>query len=284
MKPLKELLNFGIILIDKPAGPTSFSVSDFVRKKLSKYGIKKTSHFGTLDPQVTGMLPIAVGRACKLTGFFLGEDKEYIGILHTHKQQDIKKLQQLIDKNFVGKIKQMPPHKSAVKRQERIREVKKWKLLEESEDKKEFLFIAEVEGGTYIRKLCSDLGDLIDGAHMAELRRIRAGIFSETEFGKENFVNLYGFEKSLEIEDELRKIIIPAEEAIKKIMPCIELKNKSTLKSLLNGKPLFKQDIDEKELRKITDVFAVFDNQTFIGIYKKTKEKDIIGRAEFVFN
>ena len=71
-KTVSELLEFGIINIDKPSNPTSFDVSDFVRKKL---GIRKTSHFGTLDPKVTGVLPIALNRACKLTGFFLGEDK-----------------------------------------------------------------------------------------------------------------------------------------------------------------------------------------------------------------
>lgn len=76
-KSVKELLNFSILNIDKPSGPTSFQVSDFVRKEL---GLKKTSHFGTLDPKVTGVLPIALGRACKLTGFFIGHNKEYTGI------------------------------------------------------------------------------------------------------------------------------------------------------------------------------------------------------------
>ena len=82
-KTISELLEFGIINIDKSSGPTSFDVSDFVRKKL---GIRKTSHFGTLDPKVTGVLPIALNRACKLTGFFLGEDKEYVGIIKIHGQ------------------------------------------------------------------------------------------------------------------------------------------------------------------------------------------------------
>lgn len=66
-KTIKELLEFGIINIDKSSGPTSFDVSEFVKKKL---GLRKTSHFGTLDPKVTGVLPVALNRACKLTGFF----------------------------------------------------------------------------------------------------------------------------------------------------------------------------------------------------------------------
>ena len=80
-KSTEELLEFGIINIDKCSGPTSFNVSEFVKKKL---GIRKTSHFGTLDPKVTGVLPVALNRACKLTGFFLGEDKEYVGVMRIH--------------------------------------------------------------------------------------------------------------------------------------------------------------------------------------------------------
>ena len=61
-KTIQELLEFGIINIDKPSGPTSFDVSDFVREKL---GLRKTSHFGTLDPKVTGVLPIAPNTVAK---------------------------------------------------------------------------------------------------------------------------------------------------------------------------------------------------------------------------
>ena len=74
-KSIKELLEFGILNIDKPSGPTSFSVSDFVREKLKGLGVRKTSHFGTLDPKVTGVLPIALNRACKLTGYFMKKKK-----------------------------------------------------------------------------------------------------------------------------------------------------------------------------------------------------------------
>ena len=95
-KTLKELLEFGIINIDKPSGPTSFDISDFVRKTLKQLGVRKTSHFGTLDPKVTGVLPVALNRACKLTGFFLGEDKEYIGIMRIHEDRDLKEIEKVI--------------------------------------------------------------------------------------------------------------------------------------------------------------------------------------------
>src|SRR5271157_854693 len=145
----QELLNFGIINIDKPSGPTSFDVSDFVRKELNEIGVKKTSHFGTLDPQVSGVLPIALNRGCKLTGFFLGEDKEYVGIMRIHEDVPLEKIKKAIKEKFLGKINQLPPLRSRVKRVERQREIKKFEILEE--DGQDILFKAEVQGGTYIR-------------------------------------------------------------------------------------------------------------------------------------
>lgn len=279
-KSITELLNFGIIVINKPTGPTSFSISDYVRKKLK---LNKTSHFGTLDPLVTGVLPIALGRACRLTGTFLGHDKTYIGIMHTHKEQNMQELQEIINKNFTGTIVQLPPKKSRVKRQERERDVMQFKLLEQSEDKKDFLFIAEVQGGTYIRKLCSDLGETIGGAHMAELRRTQAGVFIEKQA-----IKLYDFDKAVdEYETKknpelLSRMIIPAEDAIKQILPTFEIKE-SALFALRSGKPLFKRDIVQ-EKTPTDEHFALFLKEKFIGLYKRVKEDDIIARPEFVFN
>lgn len=274
MKEINDLLNFGIIVIDKPAGPTSFSISDYVRMKLK---LKKTSHFGTLDPMVTGVLPIALGRACKLTGVFLGHDKTYIGIMHTHKEQDIKNLQQIINKNFLGIIKQTPPKKSRVKRVEREREIKKFELIEESDDKKYFLFLAEVQGGTYIRKLCSDLGEIIEGAHMAELRRIKAGIFDESQA-----IKLYEFDKLVD-ENRLQEKIIPAQDAIKMVIPSYEVKDTCVFQ-LKTGKPLFEEDLVEEKIIE-AEQFSVFNNGKFIGIYSKVpRQNNIIAKPSFVFN
>ena len=275
MKKIEDLLNFGVIVIDKPAGPTSFSVSDFVRKSL---GINKTSHFGTLDPQVTGVLPIATGRACRLTGFFLGHNKTYVGIIRAHKDISLEKLQELINKNFLGKIMQLPPKKSRVKRAIREREIISFELLEKQRN--DFLFIAEVQGGTYIRKLCSDLGELIEGAHMLELRRIKAGIFSE-----DKIVNLYDFEKAIQEHKNgnsklLEKMIIPAEIAIKEIMEFVQAKPKS-LKKILTGKPLEKIDLEKTPNQNI---FAVFDKEKFLEIAEKTPNDSFFARPKFVLN
>jgi len=275
-KNIKELLEFEIINIDKPSGPTSFDISDFVRKKLE---LRKTSHFGTLDPKVTGVLPIALNRACKLTGYFLGEDKEYVGIMRIHKDIDLEKIKKAIKEKFLGKITQLPPVKSRVKRQHRQREIKKFELLEK--DDKNILFEVECEGGTYIRKLIHDLGEELEiGAHMLELRRVRAGIFTE-----ENIVNLYDFEKAVEEYQKgndglLRAIIIPAE-IVSEVYLVVEIKN-GNLKSILTGKPIYRRDLKKPTpVKKDTDI-SVFCEGRFIGMYKVIRGKEIFAKARFV--
>ena len=283
-KPISELLEFGIINIDKPSGPTSFNVSDFVRKTL---GIRKTSHFGTLDPKVTGVLPIALNRACKLTGYFIGHNKEYVGIMRMHEEIEMKKIQEIINKKFLGKIKQTPPVKSRVARREREREIKSFGLLEQ--DNKDILFKTEVQGGTYIRKLIDDLGkELGIGAHMLELRRTRAGIFSE-----ETSINLYDFEKAVK-NKELDKIITPAEEAIKKVYPVMEIK-KDNLNYILTGKSIAKKDLVTRHRRtpkdfqrksllgaKVEEIVCCFCGKRFIGMYKIVDEEYAYAKPKFV--
>ncbi|MBI2042917.1 RNA-guided pseudouridylation complex pseudouridine synthase subunit Cbf5 [Candidatus Pacearchaeota archaeon] len=275
-KTISELLEFGIVNIDKPTNPTSFDVSDFVRKRL---GLRKTSHFGTLDPKVTGVLPIALNRACKLTGFFLGEDKEYVGIMRIHEEISLEKIRKAINEKFLGKIKQTPPKKSRVKRQEREREIKNFEILEQ--DGKNFIFLAEVQGGTYIRKLIDDLGKYLNvGAHMLELRRIRAGIFKE-----ENSVNLYDFEKAVEEykkgnEKLLREIIIPGE-IIGEIYPVVHV-NEKTIGNLLTGKPIYKKDLKDIVKMEIDKIISVFCGERFIGMYKVVNDGEIFAKAEFV--
>jgi len=278
-KDIKELLEFGIINIDKPSNPTSFDISDYVRKTLKPLGVRKTSHFGTLDPKVTGVLPIALNRACKLTGYFLGEDKEYVGIMRIHEYVSLDKLNKIIKEKFLGKIIQLPPKKSRIKRQEREREIKKFELIEKNG--KDILFVAEVQGGTYIRKLISDLGDYMKiGAHMLELRRVRAGIFEEIES-----VNLYDFEKAVENykkgdEESLRKILIPAE-IVSEVYPAIKIK-KDNLKQIFTGKPIYKKDLDKKVKSKEGEIISVFSGDKFIGMYEVIDDEETFAKPKFV--
>ncbi len=277
-KTTKELLEFGMINIDKSSGPTSFDISDFVRKRL---GLRKTSHFGTLDPKVTGVLPIALNRACKLTGYFLGEDKEYVGIMRVHDEISLEEIKKMIKNKFLGKITQMPPVKSRVKRQYRQREIKNFELLEK--DDKNILFRVECEGGTYIRKLLHDLGEELEvGAHMLELRRVRAGIFKE-----ETIVNLYDFEKAVEEYSEgkgndklLRAMIIPAE-IVGDVYPVVEINN-GNLKQIYTGKPIHKKDLKGSTKVKKDEDVVVFCEGKFIGMYNIIRGKDIFAKAKFV--
>ncbi|MBU4069516.1 MAG: RNA-guided pseudouridylation complex pseudouridine synthase subunit Cbf5 [Nanoarchaeota archaeon] len=275
-KTIKELLEFGIINIDKSSGPTSFSVSEFVQKEL---GLRKTSHFGTLDPKVTGVLPVALNRACKLTGYFLGEDKEYIGIMRIHENIALNELKKAIKEKFTGKIMQMPPVRSNVKRQNRQREIKKFKILEK--DEQNILFQVECEGGTYIRKLISDLGDYLKiGAHMLELRRIRAGIFEEEEI-----VNLYDFKKAVEEykkgnEILLKKIIIPGDIIFELHSP-VEIQ-KHNLRQIFTGKPIHQDDLKSKSSKKQGEIISVFCENKFIGMYKVINKGDLFAQPEFV--
>lgn len=147
-RSVEDLINYGIVNIDKPKGPTSHQVSDFVQKILK---INKAGHSGTLDPAVTGVLPIALARATRIVQTLLKAGKEYIAIMHLHKKIKEKKLKKIC-KKFVGKIKQKPPLKSAVKRQLRAREVYYLDLLEI--DGQDVLIRVGCEAGTYIRKLC----------------------------------------------------------------------------------------------------------------------------------
>ncbi|MDO8459492.1 MAG: RNA-guided pseudouridylation complex pseudouridine synthase subunit Cbf5 [Nanoarchaeota archaeon] len=274
-KSTKELLNFSIINLDKPSGPTSFDVSHFV-KKLT--GVSKTSHLGTLDPQVSGVLPITLGRACRLADYFMHHDKEYIGIMRIHEKVSEKKLKEEM-KKFLGKISQLPPLRSRVKRAFREREIKLFEIIEI--DGKDVLFKADVEAGTYIRKLISDLGEKIGGAHMLELRRTRASVFQE-----ENSINLYELEKVFKEykegnDKELRKVLIPAEQALSEVIPTIQVKELS-IKQLLTGKPLMKTDLISPLPR--AEKIALFFKDRLIEVAKKVEEKDIIARPEFVYN
>ena len=267
------MLNFSILNINKPAGMTSFDVVNHIRKL---FGLKKCWHFGTLDPKVTGFLPICLGNACKLQEYFMHHDKVYVGKMKIHKAINREKLENGM-KKFVGKINQLPPRKSRVKRQLREREIIKFELTNFNEDKKEAEFIAEVQAGTYIRKLISDLGEELGvGAQMIELRRTRAGLFDEKD---KEFLTLDELDKILncknedEKEKKLREKLIPAE-VIVKILDCIEIKPESVEK-LKNGSPIFESMIDEKnkkDYNKYVEIinkkqpFAVFSGNKLIEI------------------
>lgn len=206
-RPLNELITYGIVNINKTQGPTSHQVTDYVKKILN---LKHAGHSGTLDPNVTGSLIIALEDATRVVQNLLKAGKEYVCLMHVHDKVDELKLKQTIN-SFVTKIDQMPPRKSAVKRQWRQREIYYITILEIKEQ--DVLFKVGCEAGTYIRKLCHDIGEKLNtGASMTQLIRTRVGPFDES-----TMCTLYELKDAFEANDEkkLRKIIQPMETAVK---------------------------------------------------------------------
>ena len=275
-KSISQLLEFSIINLDKPSGPTSFTVSHYIKNLLK---LRKTSHLGTLDPMVSGVLPVALNRACRLNDYLIHRDKTYVGIMRLHANISDKQLDIIIAK-FIGTITQLPPVRSRVKRALREREVKIFKIIER--DGKDVLFETQVQAGTYIRKLCDDMGKEIGGAHMLELRRTRAGIFAEAEIH-----TLYELEKAVEEynngnETSLRAMLIPGE-VIGVILPVIFV-NPESVNKLYTGSPLFTQFVSEDESLEKNERVAVFANTTFIGCYRIVNEGQVRAVPEFVLN
>ncbi|MDD5178026.1 MAG: RNA-guided pseudouridylation complex pseudouridine synthase subunit Cbf5 [Candidatus Nanoarchaeia archaeon] len=243
-RPLKDLINNGIVIINKPQGPTSHQVSDYVKKILN---ISKAGHSGTLDPNVTGVLPVALAKSTKILEYFFRFKKEYIALMYVHKDFDRKELEKIIEK-FKGKIKQIPPLKSAVKRVERTREIYYLDILET--EGRNVLLRVGCEAGTYIRTLCHGIGkELKTGAHMSQLIRTKSGPFTDKDWH-----SLYDLKDALEFskenESEIRKIIIPVEKAID-FIPKIYVLD-SAVDPLCHGSELYsggisKLDSDIKE-------------------------------------
>jgi len=258
-KSINELLEFSIINIDKPSGPTSFKVDMIVKKELN---LKKTSHFGTLDPMVTGVLPVALNRACKLMPYFIGKNKTYVGVMSLHKAISKKDLDSGV-KKLVGIITQLPPIRSRVKRSERERTVYSFRILEVWD--RSVLFETEVEAGTYIRKLIHNLGEKIGGAHMLELRRIRASIFLENKAVKlPDLINAVKEYKSGN-EKFIRDMLIPGE-IVKDILGCVQIK-KSCVVKLYHGHDLSKEFLNEGGIFNAGEKMSVFEGEAFIGVY-----------------
>lgn len=249
---VEELIDFGLVIIDKPPGPTSHQVSDFVQRILK---IKKAGHSGSLDPAVTGVLPIALSRATRTIQVLLKGQKEYVGVMHLHKEVDEKTLQETIKNFFLGKIKQMPPLKSAVKRQEREREIYYFDLLEV--DGKDVLFKVGCQAGTYIRKLCHDLGQKLGvGAHMAELRRTNVCHFTEKDA-----VTLHDLQDAFVLWKEegnekfIRHCIRPAEQIVQHLPKVWVLD--SAVESICHGRSVAIPGISKLTHIKTDDLTAI---------------------------
>jgi len=174
-RSVEALLSFGVVNLDKPAGPSAHQVAGWVRDLA---GVERAAHAGTLDPKVTGCLPCLLGDATRLAPVFLEGAKEYLAVLELHglPPSDI----EATLAEFEAEVYQKPPRKSAVRRRLRSREIYALDLLER--DDRQALLHIRCESGTYVRKLCHDLGlALGTGAHMGDLRRVATEPFDDTD-------------------------------------------------------------------------------------------------------
>ncbi len=231
-RSIEELLKNGIIILDKPAGPTSHQVDAWVKRILS---VPKCSHGGTLDPRVTGTLVIALYNATKLMPILLSSKKEYVALVYLHAEVPENKIRKACAE-FLGKIKQLPPKKSAVARRVREREIYSLEILEISG--RNILMRVGCEAGTYIRRLADDIGkNLGCGGHLQELRRTKSGIFSESQcVSLQKLMDAFAEWKENKNENPLREIILPLE-IVADNMRAVVVKD-SAVDAVCNGAPL----------------------------------------------
>lgn len=222
-RSIHEYLNKGVINLDKPSGPTSHEVDSWVLKILN---CNKTGHGGTLDPKVTGILPMGLNNATRTIQLLSSASKEYVCLMNLHDNLDEDIVYNIFNE-FTGKIFQMPPVKSAVKRELRARNIYYANIAEI--EGRNVLFRIGCEAGTYVRTYCHDIGEALGcGAHMAELRRTKVGSFDESNnlVTLQDLTDAYYYWTHDNDEEDLRSIIMPMEKAADHL-PKIYIKDSS---------------------------------------------------------
>jgi tRNA pseudouridine55 synthase len=229
-RSIEDLLGFGALALDKPSGPSSHQVSAWVRDLA---GVGKAAHAGTLDPTVTGCLPVLLGDATRVAGALLGA-KTYVAVLELHDRPPADLEPVLAE--FEGAIYQKPPRKSAVNRELRVREIHDLTVLEV--EGRNLLLSIRCESGTYVRKLCHDLGlALGTGANMGDLRRVETVAFDDRDL-----VTLHDFVDALAVEEKgddtwIREVVDPAERALAHL-PAVTIAP-SAARQVAEGAPVY---------------------------------------------
>ncbi len=284
-RSIEDMIPRSLVIIDKPEGPSSHQVSAWLKKIFDL----KAGHSGTLDPNVTGVLPMGIGKTVRLLDLLHSSPKEYVAAMKFHGNIDKKEVAQVIHE-FVGKIYQTPPVRSGVKRRLREREIHSIELLESQG--RDHLLKGRCESGTYIRTLCKDIGKAMGtGAHMMELRRTEAGGFKEEETIFLNTVrDAYEYYK-VGKEKELKKVLKPYERALD-IFPKVRVKD-TAAGAILNGADLAAPGVLEMDDFHAGDRVALFSikgeglavGETLYDAEKiASREKGIVVKTDRVFS
>ncbi len=269
----EKLLQNSVILIDKHKGPTSFDIVEKVSKIL---GVKKAGHSGTLDPNATGLMVIALGEARKAMPVLTGMRKEYEGTMKLHGDAEEGAVRDALMK-FRGKIRQVPPVRSAVARKERTREV--FEIEMTGKKGRDVGFRVLCEAGTYIRKIAHDAGEeLGTGAHLTELRRTKVGPFRVEDSVKVKDIDGMS-------EDTMKSRLMPLEDALEKAgLPRIVIRNESE-KLVRNGSPVRKDFVESAPEKLKEGEYVCIFNQglNIVCLAKFTGKGNITARTERVF-
>ena len=234
-------------------------------------------------------MPIALEKATRVVQTLLKSGKEYVGLMHLHEKIKSSKIHKTVNK-FTGKIEQLPPIKSAIKRRLRIREIYYLRILEI--DDQDILFKIGCEAGFYVRKFCHDFGlALGTKAHMQQLIRTRVGAFNDS-----NWHSLHDLKDAYEYykegnETKLRKIILPFEFGVSHL-PKIWVLD-SAVDSLCHGYYLASPGISKlnSNINK-DDIIAIFTLKNELICLGKAlfnsdelmkKDKDIVVKNSKVF-
>jgi H/ACA ribonucleoprotein complex subunit 4 len=265
-RSIESLLYYGLVLIDKPAGPTSHEVVAWIKRILE---IEKAGHSGTLDPGATGLLPIGLGEGTKALSVLLLGPKEYyaLGRFHSHiSSERLKKIMQ----EFTNEIYQRPPQRSSVRRVTRVRTVYEFDYLENYD--RLVLMRILCQAGTYVRKIIYDIGEVLSsGATMVELRRTMVSNLSEQKDGLvrlHDLADAYQRYKESKDDEKLRKVILPIEHCLEGIR-AITVRD-TAVDALCHGAPL-----------AVPGVIAVPNDlrmSELIGVY--TLKGEIVGLAQ----
>ena len=235
-RSLSELLDSSFVIVDKPRGPSSHEVTAWVRKILN---VPKSGHSGTLDPNVSGVLPVALGRATKLLPYLTSKDKKYVCLMRTGKPMTEREIKGVFVR-FLGEIVQTPPKQSAVAKKPRKRKVYYIKPLQiRSSD---VLFEVHCEAGTYIRVLVSDFARFTSGAEMLELRRTSVGSIDErSSHTLQALSDALWLARERHEESRIRSMLIPADEAL--ALPKIVLRD-AAVEAVCAGAHLFAPGVE----------------------------------------
>ena len=266
---VEQLLNYGLIILDKPPGPTSHEVVAWTKRILK---IPKIGHSGTLDPQVTGVLPLGLGEATKALGVLLLGPKEYQAVGRLHSLISKERLDDVL-KQFQGEIFQKPPQRSSVVRRTRIRKIYEMELLEQ----KERLLLLRVlcEAGTYIRKLFYDIGEVLGpGATMIELRRSRVHQFDESQklVTLHELSDAFSYWEEKKDDSKLLKFIQPIEHALSEVKSIVI--RDTAVDALCHGAQL--------AIPGILEISPILKKGELVAIY--TQKGEIVALAEAVMS